>query len=335
MGHSRYELMANYFRNCPTTEQNKKPSIFLLNRLHSMAAGQMFKELCWTNTVGPSYNCSNGTFNQSNVLVTIRLMPKSSTVFLTVLVCFAGVFGCRTEPTPPTSLSLDQPNLAGAAEQLGPGLYQRTVARAEGPPLRYTINIPLDFDPAIPLPLIIALHFGGETTPFYGERMITQLCGPAFRPLPAIIVAPDALSDNWTSKENEQVVLSTYDHIVKNYNIDKKKTLLTGFSMGGHGTWYIAGRHQDLFSAAIPIAAQPDQTTSDWTIPVYAIHSRGDKVIPIGPAREYITKMRKNGANMRLMNTRSIPHHRTELYAKPLRDTLPWLKGVWSKSTQP
>ena len=145
--------------------------------------------------------------------------------------------------------------------------------------------------------------------------MITQLCGPAFRPLQAIIVAPDAISDNWTSEENEQIVLSTYDHIVKNYNVDKKKTLLTGFSMGGHGTWYIAGRHQDLFSAAIPIAARPDQTTSDWTIPVYAIHSRGDKVIPIGPAREYITKMRKKGANMRLMYTRSIPHHQTELYA--------------------
>lgn len=262
-------------------------------------------------------------------------MLRSPAVLLIILVCSAGVSGCRTEQAPPVSLSLDQPDLAGASEQLAPGLHQRTIARPEGPPLRYTINIPRKYDLAKPLPLVIALHFDDPPTPFCGERVITQLCGPAFRPLPAIIVAPDAISGDWTSEENEQIVLSTYDHIVENYNIDKKKTLLTGFSSGGHGTWYIAGRHQDLFTAAIPIAAEPDQTISDWTIPVYAIHSRGDNVVPIGPTKEYISKMRKNGANLRLMITRNLPHDQTVLYAKPLRDTLGWLQRVWSESAQP
>ena len=260
---------------------------------------------------------------------------RTTLLLLAIFLSGMGVFGCRTEEAPPVSLSLDPPNLPGASEQLGPGVHQRTVARPEGEPLRYTIKFPRDYDPTTPLPLVIVLHFDDKPTRFYGQHVIAQLCGPAFRPLPAIIVAPDALPGSWASEENEQVVLSTYDYIVNHYNIDKNKTLLTGFSSGGHGTWYIAGRNQNRFAAAIPIAAQPDTSISDWSIPVYAIHSRADDVVPLDHARDYVREMRRAGANMRLMVTERFPHHRTDLYAKPLRDTLDWLQNVWNESSRP
>ncbi len=260
-------------------------------------------------------------------------MVKTLSAFLAALLCSVALLGCRTEPAPPISLNLDQPNLAGDSEHLGQGLHQRTLASAEGPPLRYTINIPRGYDPSKPLPLVVALHFGGEAKPFYGKEMITELCRPAFLFWPAILVAPDGLPGDWKSAENEQVVLSIYEHITKHYNIDKDRTLLTGYRSGGDGAWYIAGRHQDLFKAAIPIASRPDQSISDWNIPVYAIHPQSDDVVPIGPTKKYVTELRKNGAKMRLMTTPNFPHNRTELYAQPLRNTLNWLESVWSETS--
>ena len=260
-------------------------------------------------------------------------MVKSLSVLLAALLCSVALLGCRTEPAPPISLNLDQPDLAGDSEHLGEGLHQRTLASAEGPPVRYTINIPRGYDSSKPLPLVVALPFGGEAKPFHGKEIITELCRPAFLFWPAILVAPDGLSGDWKSEENEQIVLSIYEHITKHYNIDKNRTLLTGFSSGGDGTWYIAGRHQDVFKAAIPITSQPDQSISDWNIPVYAIHSQSDDIVPIGPTKEYVKEMRKNGAKMRLMTTPNFPHNRTKLYAQPLRDTLNWLESIWSETS--
>ena len=263
-------------------------------------------------------------------------MAKIFSVVLIMLTGIVGVFGCRTESSPPISLSMAQPNLNGAPYDLGPGVHQHSVLRPDGTPLRYTISLPKDYDPNAPLPLVIALHHAGEPTPFFGERMISMICRPAFRYLPAIIVAPDGDSGSWTSKQGENTVLMTYDHVVKNFNIDKNKTLLTGYSMGGHGTWYIAGRHQNLFKAAIPIASQPSESTPEWTTPVYAIHSRKDQVVPVAATRKYVSDMRKNGADMKLRYTQgNFPHDRPELYAKPLRDALGWLEGVWAKSSPP
>ena len=263
-------------------------------------------------------------------------MEKEHSVFLILLTLTVFATGCQTESAPRIALSMAQPNLEGAPYNLGPGVHQHSVVRPDGTLFRYSISLPKDYDPSQALPMVIALHHAGDATPFFGERMISMICRPAFRYLPAIIVAPDGNSAGWTSEQGEQTVLMTYDDVVKNFNIDENKTLLTGYGMGGQGTWYIAGRHQDLFKAAIPIASQPDKSTSEWTTPVYAIHSRKDQVIPVAATRKYVSDMRKTGADMILRYTQgNFPHDRPDLYAKPLRDALGWLEEVWAESSQP
>ena len=102
---------------------------------------------------------------------------------------------------------------------------------------------------------MIALHFGARrVTPFFGRNILESLAEPALAELDAIIVAPDATLGGWTSRAAETAVLNVMDAIIASYHIDTDKTLLTGYSMGGAGTWYLAGRNQDRFAAAIPIA---------------------------------------------------------------------------------
>jgi hypothetical protein len=102
-----------------------------------------------------------------------------------------------------------------------PGVHQQTV-KFDNVTVRYTISIPKDGAKKDPVPLVVALHYGGEVTPFYGRGMIDSLVGPAFAELGAIIIAPDSLGGDWTQQKNEEAVLSLIDSALASYNVDPK-----------------------------------------------------------------------------------------------------------------
>src|SRR5262249_57751359 len=114
----------------------------------------------------------------------------------------------------------------------------------------------------------------------------------------ASVIEPEANGDGpWTTQKNEDIVVWPNKSAMKTYAIDPKRVALTGFSMGGEGTWYIGSRHQDLFTAVIPIAGRPAGST-DWKIPVCVIHSKKDQVVPIGPAEQHVKALRAKGAKV-------------------------------------
>ena len=71
-----------------------------------------------------------------------------------------------------------------------------------------------------------------------------------------------------------------------------------------------------------------------WEIPVYAIHSSADKVVPIQPSRDYIRLMNRTGADLQLHEVSRIPHHRTDHFVQPLRAAIPWLSEVWGREPE-
>ena len=107
------------------------------------------------------------------------------------------------------------------------------------------------------MPLILALHYGGHGAPYYGKDILTGLVEPALREVEAIIVAPDCTGDDWTDAQSEEDVIALLDHVQGAYNIDPQRILVTGYSMGGIGTWHLAARHQDRFTAALVMAGVP------------------------------------------------------------------------------
>jgi predicted peptidase len=209
------------------------------------------------------------------------------------------------------------------------GIEELTAKLPDGDVLRYAISVPRGYDKQKPVPLVMALHYGGRVTPFYGRGIIDGLVGPAFAELGAIIVAPDAQGDSpWTSKKNEEAVIWLAQDVMKTHSIDPKKVVVTGFSMGGEGTWYIGSRHQDLFTAAIPVAGQP-AGGKDWTIPVYAIHSQKDEVVPIGPAEEHVKALKAKGATVEWKVLTDLTHFETARYQDALRQAVGWLQERW------
>ena len=225
----------------------------------------------------------------------------------------------------------------GAAAQVGdpavltPGLHNLTMLRAGEPAIRYAISIPANYSPSTSVPLILALHFGvgAGGSAGAGREMVQILIGPAFAELGALIVAPDSMRGNWSSPENEKAVNALLDMVLTRYSIDEKKVAVTGFSMGGTGSWHFAERFPERFSAAIPVAGRPPASLSGWRRPVLAIHSRDDQVAPFEPTEARIAELQKAGVNAKLIALTGITHYQTYGFRDGLRQAVPWLQEVW------
>jgi predicted peptidase len=225
----------------------------------------------------------------------------------------------------------------GAAAQVvggppsSPGLYNLRLPRADDPGIRYAIDIPSNYSPATPVPLILALHFGvrGGEALGAGREVVQILIRPALAELGAIIVAPDSVRGDWSSPENEKAVNALLDMVMAHYAIDKTKVAVTGYSMGGAGSWHFAEKFPERFSAAIPVAGRPPASAAAWRLPVLAIHSRDDQVAPFDPTEARIAELQKAGVNAKLVALTGITHYQTSRFRDALREAVPWLREVW------
>jgi predicted peptidase len=219
----------------------------------------------------------------------------------------------------------------GDSQALTPGLHSLSLPRADEPAVRYAISIPRNYSPSTPVPLILALHFGvgGGNAAGAGGDVVQILIGPALAELGAVIVAPDSVRGDWSSSENEKAVNTLLDMVLARYSIDKKKVVVTGFSMGGAGSWHFAETFPERFSAAIPVAGRPPASASGWRLPVLAIHSRDDQIVPFGPTEARIAELQKAGVNAKLIPLTGITHYETSRFRDALRQAIPWLREVW------
>lgn len=229
----------------------------------------------------------------------------------------------------------------------------------EGTRIRFAMVVPR-MNPGDELPLVLALHdmasTGDSVPPYYGQQSLESLFGPALSPLGAIIVAPDAPRNNWTNPVAERAMLSLVAELKRRYPIDTLRTLVTGISMGGMGTWFLANRHPRVFRAAVPLTSFPvvrhttftraglgaavDELVRDnagsWTapyrqVPVYAIHSRADERVPFSAESTLVAMIRARGGLVQLVAVDSLKHGPAVVYQGALRAAIPWIRRQWSR----
>ena len=216
---------------------------------------------------------------------------------------------------------------------LRPGIHTQRLERPGEPIIGYAISIPANYSPSRPVPLILALHFGGNPNGA-GRSMLQILVAPALADLGAIIVAPDSLAGQWSTEQNERAVNALLEAVLASYSIDTKKIVVTGFSMGGAGTWHFAGKYPERFSAAVAVAGRPPASMQGWRVPVLAIHSRDDEVVPVGPAETRIAELRKAGVRADFIPLTGISHYQTNRFVDGLRRAVPWLQETWKQGSK-
>jgi predicted peptidase len=209
----------------------------------------------------------------------------------------------------------------------GPGVHIETMRMGELA-VKYVISIPKDYSPSRRVPLVLALHYGGSPNGA-AQGLLLTLVQPALAELGAVIIAPESLGGGWDTPNNQRAVDTLMDAVPRSYSIDSKRIAVTGFSMGGTGTWSVVSRYPDKFSAAIPVAGMPPASMAGWRTPVFAVHSRNDEVMPIGPTEARIKELREAGVRAELAVLTGISHHETNRFVDGLKRAVPWLKQTW------
>lgn len=209
----------------------------------------------------------------------------------------------------------------------GPGIHIENLRMGELV-VRYVISVPKDYSPAKPVPFVLALHYGGSPNGA-AQGLMLALVQPALAELGAVILAPESLGGGWDTANNQRAVNTLMEAVQASYRIDARKMAVTGFSMGGTGTWSVVNRYPERFSAAIPVAGMPPASMGQWRTPVFAVHSRNDEVMPIGPTEARIKELQNAGVRAELVVLSGISHHETNRFVDGLKRAVPWLKQAW------
>jgi dienelactone hydrolase len=95
------------------------------------------------------------------------------------------------------------------------------------------------------LPLFVSLHGKGGNPS--GAPAISMKG-------PHVVIAPGLIDqgENWNTEREEQWVLELIETAKRTWDIDTNRIYMTGFSMGGFGTWSIGCFHADRFAALAP-----------------------------------------------------------------------------------
>jgi predicted esterase len=148
--------------------------------------------------------------------------------------------------------------------------------------LPYHVYIPKALEAGVRYPLVTFLHgytdlgldaHGGVPKGFWSLPQVQER-------YPHVVFIPRFRDDNdkWTSDEYSAMVMEALDDLIAELNgdparpdIDTSRLYLTGFSLGGRGTWNYIGRYPNKFAAACPLAGF-DEGPQDETAAVAVRH---------------------------------------------------------------
>jgi predicted esterase len=206
-------------------------------------------------------------------------------------------------------------------------------------------------------PLVLALHYGwkGELPERMGRDFLRVFVEPAYHRLGAVIVSPNCPGTSWRQPESIDAVLRLRQRALEELPVDAERVLLTGFSLGGMGTWYLGAHHPELFSAAIPVAAVPafgpghaDRSAlaefvesvgrgdpAVWhdglrRLHFCAVNSRADELIPFEPVERAVRELQRRGADLEFFAVDGVGHYDSPAFAEAMQPAVQWLTHLWS-----
>ncbi len=120
--------------------------------------------------------------------------------------------------------------------------------------------LPPGYNPARRWPLVAFLHGYNPGNPEYiGWWSVDQRHNSEADNANAIVIEPHGRGNTSYRGFGEKDVLRAVAEAKRRFAVDDDRVYLTGESMGGHGTWWVATRNPDVFAAAVPVYGGWDQ----------------------------------------------------------------------------
>jgi pimeloyl-ACP methyl ester carboxylesterase len=182
---------------------------------------------------------------------------------------------------------------------------------------QYLSYLPKDYevDPGRLWPLVIYLHGGSDRGTDLKKLYSSGIPDQVFRgrDFPFIMLAPQCPEHlRWSTDEWFE---SFYIEAAAKYRIDADRVYLTGPSLGGSGTWYLAARYPGTFAAIAPISGFTSHLDDiDHHIdnlvdmPVWTFHGKLDTVVPFEETERLVKKLEGQNGNLRFSAEPDLGH---------------------------
>jgi predicted peptidase len=103
------------------------------------------------------------------------------------------------------------------------------------------------------------------------------------------------------------------------FNVDEDRIYLTGHSMGGAGTYFLAAEHADVWAAVAPVAPAAFMMTAnraellkkmaDADLPIMVVHGDADEVVNVSISRDdWVPTMKELGMEVEYVEQPGITH---------------------------
>jgi predicted peptidase len=187
--------------------------------------------------------------------------------------------------------------------------------------LNYLLSVPDVYDGSTAMPLLVFLHGIGErgTDPsiianYSLPRMLAE-----GKQIPFIVVSPQCpVETRWDPHTAK--VIAVMDEVRGQYNIDPQRIYLTGFSMGGQGTFFVAADFPDRFAAFAPVASRVppydegllERLCAASHRPFWLFHGEADDQIPVSEVYRYEAALKQCGGLVPRLTTIANLGHSTQ-----------------------
>jgi predicted peptidase len=202
----------------------------------------------------------------------------------------------------------------------------RTVT-SNGVSYRYVVSVPADWNADRTWPVVLFLH-GSEERGHDGTVQSKVGLALAIRKhperFPAIVVMPQCRPGvDWRAPAMEAQILAALDASVKEFRGDPGRVYLTGFSMGGYGTWSLAAKYPNRFAAIVVICGgiswpPPAHITNEEPYaaiaakvagtPIWVFHGNADRNVFVTESREMVKLLRELHADVRYTEYDGVAH---------------------------
>lgn len=179
--------------------------------------------------------------------------------------------------------------------------YFDKLTRIEMP---YRLYVPKNYDESKSYQLIVFLHGAGESgndniSHVLNNKLLETLVSDEYiEKHPCIVVAPQSVR-GWNS-DDRITLMNILTDIGSKYNIDEKRQVLTGYSMGGTAVWKMLLLYPDYFDAAVTVAGGSisGDLESIKDIPIWIFHAADDGTVDVENSRRMYKALKDIGGNV-------------------------------------
>ncbi len=146
-------------------------------------------------------------------------------------------------------------------------------------------------------PLVVYLHGrGGDVmTPEepWGARAFTR--EDNYRRRACFVISPqNPDQQGWVGSKADGVI-GIVQELLKKLPVDPKRVYLTGYSMGGYGTFQLLSQEPKMWAAAVPVAGggNPGAVRDYRKVPIWVFHGEADKVVPVTQSQAMVEALKE------------------------------------------